>query len=116
MRAFSFADGPGPGVRASLPSRLPRVVSPDLLSLLGAQMNELDTGGLLMCPPDFAERTDWALTEGEMERNDHLHLHRRNRARRREECPGGPDVFHPSLPRGGTFDRVLHREIAGDTE
>jgi hypothetical protein len=51
-----------------------------------------------------------------MERNDHLHLHRRNRARRREECPGGPDVFHPSLPRGGTLDRVLHREIAGDTE
>ena len=29
MRAFSFADGPGPGVRASLPSRLPGVVSPD---------------------------------------------------------------------------------------
>jgi len=116
MGAFSFADGPGPGVRPLLPSRLPRVVSPNLLSLLGAQMNELYAGGLLVCPPDFAERPEWALTEGEMERNDHLHLHRRNRARRREECPGGPDVFHPSLPRGGTLDRVLHREIAGDTE
>src|SRR3972149_7849665 len=104
-----------PGIVGPVQCRLSRVVPPDLVLFLKAQMKKLHPGVPWGCPLHFAEGLDGAVAEREVEAEEHVGTDGGNGPLRREQRSVSPDVRYPPLMGAGTPDLVLHRQVAGST-